>query len=65
MVATVQMAGVIAFGAMLLAIVVLGLVSWAKNRRRRPGNDEEHGGSTTVTDSATPGAWDNGSHGEL
>ncbi|NMO57744.1 hypothetical protein HH310_42100 [Actinoplanes sp. TBRC 11911] len=64
MVATTQMVGAIALGAMLLAIVVLGLVSWVKNSRRKR-DDEEDSGSSTITDDATPGDWDSGSHGDL
>jgi hypothetical protein len=59
------MVGAIAFGSMLLAIVVLGLVSWVKNRRRKRDDDKEGSGSSTVTDGATPGDWDSGSHGDL
>lgn len=64
MVASPQMVGAIALGAMLLAIVVLGLVSWVKNRRRKR-DDKEDSGSSTVADDATPGDWDSGSHDDL
>jgi hypothetical protein len=51
--------GFAAIGAICLAIVVLAVVSWVKNRhgeiRKR---DEDGGGADLFTEGPTPGSWE-------
>jgi hypothetical protein len=62
MTSEIQMAGFILLGLMVLAVVVLGTISWARNRRR-PRPADQGGGGSGAPDS-TPGDWDGGAHGE-
>ncbi|GIE99444.1 hypothetical protein [Paractinoplanes rishiriensis] len=63
MVDTIQLVGLIVLGAMLLAVVVLGVISWARNRGRTRVEDREGGGSG-VSGDTTPGDWDGGAGGD-
>ncbi|MCY1143238.1 hypothetical protein OWR29_35030 [Actinoplanes sp. Pm04-4] len=62
MTSEIQMAGFIFLGLMVLAVVVLGTISWARNRNRPRPADQGSGGSGAPD--STPGDWDGGAHGE-
>ncbi|WP_250034695.1 hypothetical protein [Paractinoplanes maris] len=63
MTATIQLVGAIALGVILLAVIVLGVISWARNRGRPRVADNSGGDSGGTGNDPTPGDWDSGSHG--